>query len=542
MARQKGTKNREEVDALSAALMAMLNAPQPLTPTCTISKSKFVAGVQCLKRLYLLQREPQLAVVSDQARAVMEEGTRIGVLARSAFPGGVLVESDHKHLAEAIRITGELLNNREVPAIFEGTFEYEGVLVRVDVLDRKDCGFRLIEVKSSTGVKPHYAYDVGIQYHVLLGAGAQVDGTCLMHLNRDYVFDGRSEAGANRYDLSRLFTIADVQPASRGETTRLLNDQFRVLSHNQPPDVTTGRHCLDPVECEFYGFCHPALPEDHVGRLPIRSEKIDQLLSRKITCVSQISSPLALFSLSPKERTRVDAVKTGRTWVHQHLVNELAAICYPLCFVDFETIFPAFPSYAGMRPYDHIPFQWSVHRLQHSNAPLEHLAFLAEGSADPRHAFLASLCEAVKHANCVVVYGAFEMTRLKELAAHFPKYAAEIAEICTKLRDLLGVVRRNIYHPAFDGSYSLKRVLPALVPEVSYQGMEVANGLEAGAAWLKMLDPVTCSDERDRLKTALLGYCGKDTFALVCILDVLTRISFLNDNPESSDRLNRQCL
>jgi len=157
-----------------------------------ISKSKFVAGVQCLKRVYFEVHRPELATGSTQAgEAVMEQGQQVGLEAQKAFPGGVLVAADHEHLDEAIRVTRELVGNVEVPAIFEATFEHGGVLVRSDVLERRRlAGFRLIEVKSSTGSKPHYAYDIGIQKHVLTGAGIKLEGTRLMHLNREYVFDG----------------------------------------------------------------------------------------------------------------------------------------------------------------------------------------------------------------------------------------------------------------------------------------------------------------------------------------------------------------
>lgn len=522
VANMNNPKDSPTIAKLSAALVEKLNAPQLVLPTKKISKSKFVAGVQCLKRLYLQVHLPHLAIVSDEAKAVMEQGTEIGILARRAFPGGVLVESDPDHLAAAIRETQELLKNPTVRAIFEATFEYDGVLVRVDVLDRSRSGFRIVEVKSSTAVKPHYAYDIGIQKHVLLGAGVRLNGTFLMHLSRDYVFDGKVEAGANKYDLSCLFNIPEIEPINRGQTTTMLNEQFRVLSQIDPPDVQTGRHCHEPVKCEFFNHCHAALPKDHVARLPIRREKVDWLVSRGITRINQVSDCFVNFSLSLTERTRLRAVKSEKAWVdRQQLARELATLRYPLCFADFETIFPALPWYEGTTPYTHIPFQWSVHRLQHTHAPLEHFEFLAVNRSDPRLSFLQSLCAAAKDANCIVVYGSFEMTRLQELADRFPQYRGEVARACAKLWDLLGVLRRTIYHPAFGGSYSLKRVLPALVPELSYRGLEVANGNEAGIAWLGMLDATVGSDERDRLRKSLLAYCRRDTFALVSVLDVI---------------------
>ena len=194
---------KEKIAELSAALMAAINAPVPVKPTCKISKSKFLAGVQCPKREYLQVRHPELTEDVDEGR--LQQGTEVGSLARGAFPGGVLVTADHKHLSDAIRDTRELATNREVPVIFEAAFEHSCVLVRVDVLKRNGKGFHLTEVKSSTKIKPEHTDDVSIQKYVIEGCGVQVNDTNLMHLNRDYVYDGTLGAdGQSVYDLSRL--------------------------------------------------------------------------------------------------------------------------------------------------------------------------------------------------------------------------------------------------------------------------------------------------------------------------------------------------
>lgn len=317
-----------------------------------ISKSKFVAGVQCLKRLYFQVHQPELATGSTAAtQAVMGQGQEVNLVAQKGFPGGVLVASNHEHLDEAVRVTRELLGNAEVPAIFEATFEYGGVLVRADVLERRSrAGYRLIEVKSATGSKHHYAYDIGIQNHVLSGAGVNLEGACLMHLNRDYVFDGRA------YDLSRLFVIAKVtkeQAISDTEISNRVDNQLRVLGQPEPPDVQPGRQCVDPVLCEFYEHCNPDLPSDHVSSLPrIRTEKVDDLLASGIMSVHQVPDD---FPLSEAQRRAVDTMKSGKMWISPELAGELSTLRYPICFMDFETIFPALPRFGVMRPYDHIP-------------------------------------------------------------------------------------------------------------------------------------------------------------------------------------------
>jgi len=190
-------------------------------------------------------------------------------------------------------------------------------------------------------------------------------------------------------------------------------------------------------------------------------------------------------------------------------------------FMDFETVNPAIPSFAGMRPYDHLPFQWSVHVLRKPGTELEHHEFLATDASDPRREFISSLCHALGESGSIVVYSSFESQRLSDLAVWLPEQAEWINAIQGRLFDLLPVVREHTYHPAYAGSYSIKSVLPALVPEMSYEGMEVANGQDAGIAWESLVRGGLDHGEYDRIRKALLDYCGQDTLAMVRLLDVL---------------------
>jgi predicted RecB family nuclease len=484
-----------------------------------LSKSRFVAGVQCLRRLYLLVHQPELAAeAGGGAEAIMAQGQDVGEVARKAFPGGVLVSPDHEHLDEAIRMTKELVGNRSVRAIFEATFEFGRVLVRVDVLHRIAANkFRLLEVKSSTGMKDHYAYDIGIQKYVAIGTGLQIQDAFLMHLNREYVFSG------GEYELSTLFSTEavpaeiEVTPA---EIARKVRTQLKVLEGAEPPKVEPGTHCTDPFPCEFFEQCNPPVPADHVSQLPgIRANKVADLLAKGVVSIHQIPED---YPLSERQRMACKAVCDGTPWIGPELQPDLSQLNYPLCFMDFETVYPALPRFTGMRPYDHIPFQWSVHRQESPRASLEHYEFLAEDDRDPRLAFVESLCQALKGAATIVVYNqGFESGRLADLARWLPKYAATIGGIQGKLFDLLPVIRRNVYHPAFAGSYSLKQVLPALLPQMTYAGMQVANGEEAGIIWQQMVARSMADPERQRLRSALLEYCGQDTLALVRLVSTL---------------------
>ena len=183
------------------------------------------------------------------------------------------------------------------------------------------------------------------------------------------------------------------------------------------------------------------------------------------------------------------------------------------------------PWFAGMRPYDHLPFQWSIHVRREPGAEPEHHEFLATGASDPRREFISSLCAALGETGSIVVYSSFESQRLSELGSGFPEFANRIHAIQRRLFDLLPLVRAHVYHPAFAGSYSLKSVLPALVPGMSYDGMEVADGQDAGLAWEKLISGSLDQAERERIREALLDYCSQDTLALLRLVVSLRFLS-----------------
>jgi predicted RecB family nuclease len=482
-----------------------------------ISKSKFVAGVQCLKRLYWEVHEPELASEPDASgQAIMEQGQEVGRLAHQLFPGGVKVDGSGG-LSDAISITKELVANPEVPAVFEGTFSADDVLVRVDILKRqRDKRWRLIEVKSSTDLKDYHLLDIGIQSHVVSRSGLDLASSSLAHINRNYIFDGGS------IDVRQFFKIRNVTGQIKRlqpQLTSQLRSQFRILVMPKAPDLPAGRHCTDPVTCEFFDRCNPPRPDDHVGYLPrIQASAIEELEEIGVESIRDIPND---FPLNERQRRACTSVQTGEPWFSKELRKELSGLKYPLFFMDFETVNPAIPRFPGMRPYDQVPFQWSVHVLREPGAEPEHYEFLATNTNDPRREFVASLCSVLGGSGSILVYSAFESQRLSDLAAWLPEFAGRTKKIQRRLWDLLPVVRNHVYHPKFAGSFSIKKVLPALVPTMTYKGMEVADGTDAGLAWELLIRGGLDQTERDRIKKALLDYCGQDTLAMVRLLEKL---------------------
>jgi hypothetical protein len=483
-----------------------------------ISKSQFVAGVQCLKRLYWQVHQPEFGAKRDAAtEATMEQGREVGLLARQLFPGGVEV-SGSEGLTNAIWATRELIGNPEIPAIFEGVFECHGVLVKADILQRRrENSWRLFEVKSTTDSKPHHYYDVGIQSRVISASGLKLSSTNLMHVNRSYVFGGGS------IDTNQFFHIKNLNRQIREvdpEITFQSHEQFRILTLPTMPEIGAGRQCSHPMRCEFFDRCNLPRPDDHIGYLPLlHASAIEKLGDLGIESICDIPDD---FPLSERQRRACTSVQSGEPWYSTELHSILATLKYPVFFMDFETVNPAIPRFSRMHPYDPIPFQWSVHVLRCADALAEHFEFLADDHNDPRPEFIASLCMALEQSGSIVVYNQqFESQRLSELATCLPEFAERIAAIQSRLWDLLPVIRNHVYHPAFAGSFSLKAVLPALVPDMSYEGTEVADGQAAGLAWEAVVRGGLDCDQCDSLRKALLAYCAQDTVAMVKLLDNL---------------------
>ena len=484
----------------------------------TLSKTRFGAGLQCLKRLYLESFSRNLADTIDATQqALFDSGNAVGELARQRFPGGRLIDEPYYDQPRAEATTLKAIADLEVPAFYEAAFSFEGIRVRADVLNRNsEDTFDLIEVKSSTSVKPQHIPDAAIQLHVVEGSGVLIRKVFLLHIDNNYVYEGGS------YDLSKLFHLEDITDLARTYLASIpgsLADMWEALNLDEAPSIETGAQCIRPYKCSFYGYCHQDTPEHSIEQLPrAKPELIERLHSTGILDIRDI--PLDFPKLSANQQRVRDSVVTGQTYVGSGLQAALSQVEFPLCFLDFETFNPALPVYLGTRPYQLIPFQWSLHMLD-SARNLSHASFLHNGDGDPRGSLSASLLKAVGSEGTIVVYSSFEQTVIKRLYEEFPQYRDGLSAISDRLFDLLAVVREHYYHPDFHGSYSIKSVLPALVPDMTYSDLEIQDGSNASVSFAQMIAPDTEESERERIRNALLDYCQMDTMAMVRLLDTL---------------------
>ena len=469
-----------------------------------------MAGLQCHRLLWWTAHEPAAAEldVDDARQAVYDQGHRVGALARTYVPGGVLVDLPHNAYEQRLEDTRRALA-QGAPAVYEAAFRADGVFVSVDILERVESGFRLIEVKSTTSVKAQHLPDVAVQTHVLRRSGIDVVRMEVMHLNRACAYP----------DLSNLFTRADVTELVEARLAAVPGEvvAMTAMLAGPLPHVATGPHCSSPYECPFTERCWPVLPPHHVSTLYAMRRRAFELDELGYRTIFDLPEDFALGAAADRQRR---AVQAGRMIVEPTLSAALAPFTPPVAFLDFETVGLAIPVWNGCHPYDQVPVQFSA-QVPDGRGALQAHDWLAEGPGDPRPALAAHLLAACEGAHPIVAYNArFERDRIRELAAALPGLAAPLEALAARLVDLLPVVRNHVYHPDFGGAFSLKRVLPALVPEMSYRGLAIAEGETASLELGRLLfhgDEME-PGERARLRADLLAYCHQDTWGLVRLL------------------------
>lgn len=491
-----------------------MNAPTE-TYVPRLSKSRFIAGRQCHLRLYNECFRPELATpVGEDTQAVFDTGHRVGELATERYPGGVLIESDHLHFDEAHEATTRAMECG-APAIFEAAVRHRDVKCRVDVLVRVpsetgEDAWDLVEVKSTTRCKEIHEWDVAVQTWVARGAGLTIRRAGVLTLNSKYIYRGGD------YNLGALFRFHDrtLQAAALApQVERGVAEMHAMLAQQEPPAIAPGPQCHRPYDCPFLEHCMRDVPRFRypLSQLPALHVKKRALLEEQgIHEILDIPDDL---SMSPLQERVVETLRTEKPYRGPGLRAALSEPVHPIHHLDFETFMSALPRYPNTRPYQALPFQWSSHE-ERADGEVVHHEFLAESDVDPRLACARSLLEALGTEGTIVTYSPYERRVIDELARALPRQRAALRALLPRLWDLHPVIKQHYYHPAFGGSFSLKAVLPALVPHLSYDGLEVGNGGAAQLAYLRLLES-NDEDERARIKSALLDYCGQDTWGLV---------------------------
>ena len=490
----------------------------------TLSKSQFIKGLQCPKALWLFRNRKELRKEPDLAtKAIFEIGDRIGKLAISRYRGGREVSRDFWDVAGGAEDTLAYVDDG-CQAIFEATAVHKetGDYARIDILRKVGRSDRwdLIEVKSSTRVKDYHRDDLAFQYYVFSGAGFNIRKCCMMVVDNSYERNGP-------VDPKKLLSLEDITQdvlERQAAIPQIRTTLAKTLKAADEPEMSIGTRCSTPHECEFKGYCWSHVP-DYSAYDVYRSDKVDQVVGEHGFELETI--PKEYWPGGRKE-LEIKSFLSDERMVDPVAISEfLDQIRYPLFFLDYEAISPTIPLYDGTRPFQQIPFQFSLHIQRKSDADLSHYEFLHKDASDPRRAFAEDLIRLCEGRGSIIVYNqTYEKTRNKELADLFPDLSDQLAAINDRMVDLL-VPFRNLwlYDPCQHGSASIKAVLPAFT-DLSYADLEIGNGGEAAMKYEVFARGDCPADELPSLWENLSRYCEQDTYAMVLLLDVLKKASW----------------
>ncbi len=449
-------------------------------PKHILSKSTFMYGCQCPKRLFLYKFKPDLANEQDeQQQAIFVAGTNAGLLARKLFEGGVDASpSDTFSYQKSVADTQRYLKTHNV--IYEAAFQFEGVMCAVDILVREGRTWHAYEVKSTNSVKEQHKLDAALQYYILKNSGLPLSDFSVVTFNRAYVRLGD-------INVQQLFIAESVKDFAEEQTefvTSKIDELKKVVASKKEPIIEPGDFCFKPYECNFTEHCWKDIPEE--------IEEVD---------VSDVP------------------------FIDRKALKEfIKKVDYPLYYFDFETIQYGVPEFDYSSPYQQIPFQFSIHVQENPGAEVKHYSFLGDGINDPREQLIQKMMKLLGTKGSIFGWWiSFEQGRIKELAKSFPKYEKELFAINDRMIDLIKPFKSEaFYHPEFKGSASLKSVLPVVVPELSYEALAIQEGGTASFVYsqLKSMDEKTSAENINNL----LEYCHLDTLAMVKIWEKLKNL------------------
>lgn len=499
-----------------------------------LSKSNYVSFCQCPKLLWLNRNKPEEQIVSEFDLATMESGILVGKVAQDYFENSVDVTVNKNNKPDLLKMIENTRNeiSKGTTAICEASFEYDNLFCSVDILKKEKNGWAIYEVKSSTyDTKVDkkvelYFEDIAFQKYILKNCGINITKTYLMRINKDYVFDGI-------LDVHKLFVVSDVTEKVLKIEENIfynLNEAKKVFNQKQEPDVDLSVNCNSPFKCGFWKYCSNHLPDPSVFDIYnlYFKDKIKFYENGLISYTDLKASNVITNSIQLRQ---IDYNLNNKgTYINKAKIYAfLDTLSYPLYFLDFETVMPIVPKYVGSKPYDQIPFQYSLHYIEHEGGKIKHKEFLADAKKDPRETLAKRLCQDIPENVCVLAYyKSFECSRIKELAEQFPELKSHLLNIESNVKDLLDPFKNGYYYNKdMGGSFSIKSVLPAIFPndpELNYDNLQqVQNGTDAMTIFSKLEEMKP--DEQKIARENLLKYCKLDTYAMVKIWQELVRVS-----------------
>ncbi len=485
-----------------------------------LTKTDFKEFLVCEKCLWLKKKKPELYVEGDFSaflKKLIKDGYEVEDYFQKLFRDGISLRGSREDLLER---TKESLEKKKT--IFQATFETEdSLLAKIDVLefDKENDNWNLYEVKSGSSIKTdlfhNHIKDITFQKIVLEKSGVEVGKSFIVHLNKDYIKNGE-------IDLKKLFIINEVSKEIslvKKETESEIKSALDLLKRE---DVdTSGCECIyksHGQQCDGFRFFNPEVPEYSTAHI-FKGKKLENLINDNIFDIKDVPED---FKTTKNQKTKIDLQKSGVPQIDSFAIQEtFSKLEYPLYFLDYETFGKPIPFLDGYKPSQQVVFQYSLH-ISHKDGKLEHFEYLADNLENATRELLVSLKSRIKTVGSVVVwYESFEKSRNNELAELHPEFKDFLEDLNSRVFDLMKVFKKDYLHPEFKGSASIKKVLPILVPELSYKDLEVQNGTMAIEAWGKTIFDNVSSEEKQKIRKNLLKYCELDTLAMVKIFEKL---------------------
>ena len=483
-----------------------------------LSKSKYCNGLQCKKMLWLYKNKPEeKEEVNNQS--VFDNGNDVHEVARKLLGEDINIPFN-EDLTQMIKDTEEVMKQEKV-IITEASFSYENNFCSVDILKKEGNTYEIYEVKSSTELKDVYVDDVSYQYFVLTSLGLKVEKCYVVILNNRYVRKGK-------LDLNQLFKKIDVTDevvSKQAQVKQMIKDMNKYMEQKKEPKDDIGIHCFKPYKCPFFKYCTRHLPESNI--FEINEINVNEKLKLYVEGIVSLED-LLKEDISNEAKQHIEyELYDKEDYIDKKSIKEfLNTLSEPLYFLDFETFALPIPKYDGTRPYQQVPFQYSLHYIEEGK--LYHKEFLAESGVDPRKLIAESLVRDIpKNVPVLAYYMSFEKGRIKELAETFPDLKDHLMSIHDNIKDLIVPFKnRSYYAKGMHGSASIKYVLPAMFPNdesLNYKNLElVHNGDEAMNIYARLGEYP--KEEQEYIRERLLKYCELDTYAMVKIYEKLKQI------------------
>jgi hypothetical protein len=457
-------------------------------------------------------------------QAIFDTGHEFEQYAEALFPGGVILGfNDYDEYISLPDRTTQALDEG-ILTIFQGRFEHEQLTFICDVIQVVGhMEVDLIEIKSSTSAKPEHVVDLAFQMVVLEKCGYSVRNISVIHVNNQYVRSGAVDAKS----ITARTDVTESVKAARESTLQKIDEALEVLALTECPDVSPlhadsksfgewldiYKHLKNPKPGSIFDLCQ------------MDAKTLQNLQASNITRIKDIPAD---FVLKPKQRLQVEALRQGHPTIQADKIKEfLGSFEYPLYFFDYETLGSLVPYFDGLKPYQQLPFQYSLHILDSPDSELRHEEFLHRDSANPAQPLTEALISHIGNKGTIITWNmGFEKNCNNLIGSLLPEHAEFYENLNSRIVDLMTPFSKNWFVDAdFCGSASIKKVLPVLVPELSHKMLDISDGSTAQRLWMEAVLDGKRPDEKEKILADLLDYCKLDTLAMVEIWRVLSKLS-----------------